>query len=271
MKKFLVSAAVALLAVSGTALAQTNVNVGHLAPFAPDVADTAVSVDVDGMQVLTGVTYNQFSGYLELAPAGTPPGSTLVEVRTPPGGAVAISDTFSLAADTNYSVLAIGDGSNQPLQLLPLIDDLTPPATGNVKIRVVHAAPFAASLPDTAVSVRTQGGDVVGGLNSVEFGQDSGFLEVPAGQYDFLIATPDGSTPLIDPVPVSLPGGTIVTLYAVGDGSNQPLGITAVFGDGTATGITTRVGDARPIPTLGMIGLLALSCLVLLVGVRNLR
>ncbi|MGJ8663642.1 MAG: DUF4397 domain-containing protein, partial [Marinicella sp.] len=219
----------------------TRVNVAHLAPFAASLADTAVSIDVNGSEVLTGVQYKQASGYLTLADDGTAPGNTLLEVFAPPGAeAAAIMAEVDLAAETDYTVVAIGDGANQPLSLLPLVDDNSAPADGNFKIRVVHSAPFAAELADTAVSIRTDGGDLVNGLTGVEFGQESGFFELPAGTYDLNVSTPDGSTRLIDLAPVTLSAGDIVTVYAIGDGLNQDLGFFAIFGDGSSAALATE-------------------------------
>jgi hypothetical protein len=225
----------------------TRVNVAHLAPFAATLENTAVSVDVNGDEVLTGVTFRQASGYLPLATDGSAPGSTLLEVFAPPGADMAaIMATVDLAAETDYTVAAIGDGTNQPLSLLPLVDDNTAPAAGNVKIRVVHAAPFAAALMDTAVSIRTDGGDLVNGLTGVEFGVASDYFELPAGTYDLNVATPDGSVRLIDLAPVTLNSGDIVTLFAIGEGVNQPLGIFATFGNGSSADIALE----QPFTTL---------------------
>jgi len=225
----------AALDLEENAPAPTRVNVAHLAPFAASLADTAVSIDVNGNEVLTGVQYKQTSGYLALADGGVAPGDTLLEVFAPPGAdAAAIMAEVNLAAETDYTVVAIGDGFNQDLNLLALVDDNTPPADGFFKVRVVHSAPFAANLADTAVSIRTDGGDLVGGLTGVEFGQASGYLELPAGTYDLNVATPDGSVRLIDLAPVTLNNGDIVTVFAIGDGVNQPLGFLATFGDGSS-------------------------------------
>jgi len=228
----------AVLALEENAPAPTRVNVAHLAPFAESLADTAVSIDVNGIEVLTGVQYKQASGYLTLAEDGVAPGNTLLEVFAPPGADTpAITAEVDLLAETDYTVLAIGDGFNQDLSLLPLIDDNTPPTDGFVKVRVVHSAPFAANLEDTAVSIRTDNGDLVGGLTGVQFGQASGYLELPAGTYDLNVATVDGSQRLIDLAPVTLNNGDIVTVFAVGDGVNQPLGFFATFGDGSSAAL----------------------------------
>jgi|GEM_PF-793654 len=219
----------------------TRVNVAHLAPFADTLENTAVSIDVNGGEVLSAVEYKQASGYLSLATNGTAPGNTLLEVFTPPGSDTpAIMAEVDLAAETDYTVVAIGDGFNQPLSLLPLVDDNSAPTAGHVKLRIVHSAPFAADLADTAVSIRTDDGDLVNGLTGVEFGQQSGFFEVPAGLYDLNVATPDGSTRLIDLAPVTLNAGDIVTVYAIGDGVNQELGFYAIFGDGSSATLATE-------------------------------
>lgn len=219
----------------------TRVNVAHLAPFAAALADTAVSVDVNGSEVLTGVQYKQASGYLTLADDGTAPGLTMLEVFAPPGAdTAAIMDEVNLDAETDYTVAAVGDGANLPLILLPLIDDNSAPADGNFKLRIVHAAPFADNLADTAVSIRTDDGDLVAGLTGVEFGVASDYLELPAGTYDLNVATPDGSSRLIDLAPVSLRAGDVVTVFAIGDGVNQDLGFFALFGDGTGAPLATE-------------------------------
>ncbi len=113
------------------------------------------------------------------------------------------------------------------------MDNNTGPSAGNVKIRVVHTAPFRNVLANTAVSVRTKAGAFVNRLGSVQLAQDSGFFEVAAGTNDLKISTRDGTTPLIYPDPFALPAKTVVSRFAVIDGSNQSLGITAVFGVGT--------------------------------------
>ncbi len=213
----------------------TRVNVAHLAPFAANDADTAVSIEVNGNEILTGVMYQQSSGYLIVAENGESPGSTELAVFAPPGSVEpAILGSVDLAAETDYTVVAIGDGTNQPLSLLPLVDDNAAPAEGFAKIRIIHTAPFAVALEDTAVSIRTDSGDVVGGLSNVQFGQNSGYLELPEGLYDLNVATPDGSAVLIDLAPAYLSSGEVINVFAVGDGSNQDLGFFALFGNGTS-------------------------------------
>jgi hypothetical protein len=140
---------------------------------------------------------------------------------------VAITETYNLKDGTDYTVYASGNGVQQPLALFALVDDNSAPAAGNVKVRVVHTAPFAATLEATEVSIRTAGGALVAGLQGVPYGVASGYLELPAATYDLKVASNNGQVNYIDPLPVALPAGAVATLFAVGDAVNQDLSIIA--------------------------------------------
>lgn len=222
MKRMLCVALFAGLALSATATAQVRVSVGHFAPFANSVPGTAVDIRVNGATALRDVRFGQFTGYINLGAAGRYTVEVIPSGTTQP----AISGAFDLG-NGDFSLYAVGDGTNQPLALLPLTDDNAPPASGRVKLRVVHAAPFASGLPATAVSVRDDQNRVVAGLDNVQFRQSSPYFQIDAGRVDLKISTPDGATTLIDPRPTTLAAGGIVTLVALG-GRNLPLGVTAV-------------------------------------------
>jgi hypothetical protein len=219
---FVTLAVLALLLGNGpqAALAQTSARVwvAHYAPFADTLPGTAVTVRVNGSDALTDFQFGETSeGYLTL-PAGVP---LLVEIVLP-GDTVAISDTFTLAADTDYTVAAIGDGTNQPLELFALVDDNAAPAAGNGKVRIAHLAPFADTLPATEVDIRTDDGTLVVG-NVPYKGFTDPYLELPAGGYDLKITTPGGGTDLLDIEPFLLANGQILGAFAIGDGANQPI------------------------------------------------
>jgi hypothetical protein len=275
MKKTLTLAAFSLSLVAATASAQdpdgigADVNIGHLAPFAPVLADTAVSIDVNGSEAVTGVQFGDFTGYVPLT-GMTDPFDVDVDVRTPPGGDVAISATLPLDSGTDYTVVAIGNVVNQPLELFPLVDSVPVRGETDVALRIVHAAPFASDLTATEVDIRTDSGDVVAGLTNVPYKGNSGFFNVPAGTYDLQVTTPGGALTLIDLAPVDLPAGARVTVFAVGDLVNQPVGAIAAFGDGTFAALPLEAPDAMPIPTLGQWGLILMVLGLAVVGIRRL-
>jgi hypothetical protein len=194
-----------------------RLEVAHLAPFAADPG-TAVTVTLNGAPALPNFEFADSTAYIPL-----PPGD--YDVAVIPAGATdpAISGTVSLMDGMDYSAIATGDGANQDLGLLALVDDNTPPAAATFHLRIGHLAPFASG--DALADVRHQNGDII--LDDVAFGDVTGFLPLPAGEYDLKITSPDGMTTYIDPLPVTFTEGQIVSAYAVGDGVNQPLGVFA--------------------------------------------
>jgi hypothetical protein len=213
-----------LMVISSSAFAQAKVAVAHFAPFADTLEGTAVNISIDGtpVEALQGVKFKDFTDYLDL-----PAGMHTIEIFPVGSDDAAISGDVMLDDGAKYTAAAVGNVLTQPLGLIVLEDDIAAPAEGNLNLRVAHLAPFAADLDDTQVSIRTAAGDVVNNLVGVPYGVNSGFFEVPAGEYDLKVASNDGSVNLIDPLPATLPAGADVTLYAIGDGINQPLGIIA--------------------------------------------
>jgi 5'-nucleotidase / UDP-sugar diphosphatase len=199
--------------------------VAHLAPFASGSGTvvlpgggTAVTITLDSTPVLTNFVYGASTGYISVTD-----GVHLVQIY--PGGSATpvISTNVVLSPNLYYSAIAIGDGVNQPLNLLPLLDDTTP-VSGSAKVRIGHLAPFANTITGTLADVRLQNGTPV--ITNVVFGQVSPFyLTLLAGVYDFKITAPGGTPTLIDPLPVTLSSNSIQSVFAIGDAINQPLGI----------------------------------------------
>ncbi len=234
-------------------LTDARLAVAHLAPFAMDPG-TAVTITLNATPVLTNFAYGDSTAYLTVAP-----GSYDVEVYPAGSPTPAMSGTFTLTGGVDYSVIATGDGSNQPLELLALVDDNSAPAAGNFKLRLGHLAPFAAG-PATA-DIRLQDGTPV--LTDVNFGDVAPYLELPAGTYDLKITTPGGATTLIDLLPVTFANGDIVTAFATGEGNNQALGAfawptnspgfflplaSAISVDPAAFDVTVTLGDSLTLP-----------------------
>ena len=220
-KKMILVGTAALLG-SSLAMADAKVSVAHFAPFADTLEGTSVSVFVNGSEALPGVKFKDFTDYIPL-----PAGPTLVEIVPTGSTEAVISETFDLVDGVEYTVYATGNISMQELDLVALVDDNTAPAAGNVKVRIVHAAPFGMTPESTEVSIRTAGGDLVAGLQGVPYGAFTPDLELPEGEYDLKVASNNGQVNYIDPLPVTLTSGAVATLFAVGDIINQDLAIIA--------------------------------------------
>jgi 2',3'-cyclic-nucleotide 2'-phosphodiesterase (5'-nucleotidase family) len=205
--------------------------VAHLAPFANTPAGTSVTVTLDSTPVLTNIVYGASTGYITVTD-----GAHLVQIYPAGSASPAISSSVVLSANQSYSAIAIGDGANQPLSLLALLDT-TAPISGSARVRIGHLAPFADTITDTLADVRLQDGTLL--LGDVPFGAAAPYLTLPAGTYDLKITAPGGSPTLIDPLPVALNSNAILSVFATGDGAQQPLGAFAWT--------STQVGSFLPL------------------------
>jgi hypothetical protein len=150
-------------------------------------------------------------------------GSCKIEVFPQGSETPAISETVTLLPDQQYVAIAYGDGANQPLGLKFLEDDDSAPSSGNVKFRMGHLAPFADTIAETLVDLRFQNDDII--VDDLTYDVIGDYTELQAAKFDFKYTTPDGLTTLIDPLEVTIGAGNIRSLFAVGDGVNQPLGV----------------------------------------------
>ncbi|MEZ4833020.1 MAG: DUF4397 domain-containing protein [Caldilineaceae bacterium] len=208
--------------------APATVTVAHFAPFASQAISTSVTVRIDGSDVITGFTYPNV-----VKNAVVPSGERLIEILPTGSSTVAISATVTLSPSVDYTVSAIGDGTNQGLELFAQVDDNSAPAAGNAKLRITHLAPFANTLDGTRVDICTEAGDVVAGLTNVPYKASSGYLELPAGQYDLKVSAAGSNcgAALIDLPLIELTDGQILELTAIGDGANATPGVALTTGE----------------------------------------
>ena len=206
------------------------VNVGHFAPFGANIAGTSVTVRVSGTNVLTNFVYPNVVKSINVLPAGT----YTVEVLPTGTATVAISGVVTLENNKQYTLLAIGDGANQPLALAALDDNPGTPLPGTANVRIAHYAPFAASLPATAVDIcNDDTGAPVPGLTNVPFGVASPWIPIPAGIYDLSIAVAGTNcvTTALDIDPLAIVGGKTYDVYAIGKNTPAfPLAVTSITG-----------------------------------------
>lgn len=217
-----------------------RVRVAHLAPFAAAVEDTSVSVFLNGTEVVSGFTFSATTDYVDVAPG-------MYTVAIVPTGEVtpAITGTVTLISGVDYTAAAVGNATLQDLDLLVTMDNNMAPTPGTARLRVVHAAPFAADDALTEVDVRDAEGEVFGGLASVAYGAVSDYLELAPATYDLTVTNPGGDTELLDIPPVTLAAGDVATLYVVGDAVNQPLDTLFVLGQ-MRTPTALRIAHLAP-------------------------
>ena len=197
---------------------ETNARVKIVNAVADSPA-TGLPVSVNGL-ALMDVAYGAATPYL-LVPAG----SGRLSVTTAAQTEVDFENALTLTPQTDYTVVAtglLGAGVEErfPLTALVYTDDVSLPATGNAKVRVVHAAtgtlPLDVYAADNATVPDAELGEPL--VMGLEYGAAAS-SEVPAGTYR-LRATAAGGADLLmetngdDP---SLLEGKAYTVVALGN------------------------------------------------------
>lgn len=186
-----------------------QLRVVHASPDAPNV-----DVLVDGKTVLTNVAYETASNYLTVSA-----GSRKIEVRATGSSNDVINATVSLTRNKYYTVLAADKLAN--ITPLVLTDDNTPPASGQIKLRLVHASPTAGPVD---IYVEAPGTGVNPTLTNVPFKAASDYLAVPAGSYEVYVTPTTTKTVALDSGSLALSAGQIRTAVALdAPGVGSPL------------------------------------------------
>jgi uncharacterized protein DUF4397 len=190
-----------------------QLRVVHASPDAPNV-----DVLVDNTAALTNVAYKAASTYLQV-----PSGSRNLKVRATGTATVVIDQTATLDQGSAYTVIATGRVAS--IAPLVLTDDQTNPATGNVRVRLVHASPTAGNVDIYVTAPTADIATATPTLANVAFRVASNYLEVPAGTYRVRVTPAGTKTIAIDVNNVALTAGQVRTAVAVdAPGGGAPLG-----------------------------------------------
>lgn len=245
------------LVLAAPALAQSTaeaqVRVAHLSPDAPNVD---VYVNGQPVDALLNVPYGTVSSYLTL-PAGTQ------QVTVYPAGDAStpvIDTTVDLAAGGAYTIGAVGLVSDGSLTAQVYNDDLTLPATGNAKVRAVHAVPDAGPVD----VVTATGTALVEGLS---FPNASSYAEVPAGSYTINVNAAGTNQTLIS-ADATVESGANYSAFAIGTAAAGSLDIILAV---DSVGGMTQMPDTGGVSPAAVLGGAALAIAAGLTGLYALR
>lgn len=199
----------------------------------------APSVDVflNGKAIATGVSFKGATGFLPVNP-----GKADLKVNVAGTSTTALAAMPELESGRFYTVMAVDQVSS--LKPLVIPEDGMAPGMGQVKVRVVHAAPKA---PQVDVYVTSPTATLEGSsptLTAVPFMGFSNALEVPANTYRIRITGAGSKTPVYDSGSVSLAAGSNLVLTAVEDKLGaSPVSLLGLTRD--AAKPTLEISDAR--------------------------
>jgi hypothetical protein len=181
-----------------------DLRVVHASPDAPAV-DIVVNDGFDA-PLVEDLAFPQATGFVSVAPA-----TSNVKVAAANTSTAVINADLSLLGAMRYTVLAV----NTLASIEPLVatDDARRIATA-AKLRVIHAAPAATNVDIYVTAPGASIAMLAPTLASVPFKANTGFLQLPAGDYTVTVTPAGTKTPAIGPVDITLNASGVYTAIA---------------------------------------------------------
>jgi len=251
-----VSALAMILSMAGGAPAQAAgkayVRLAHLSPDTPDV-DVYLNSQTHAIpeQVFPGVGYGVMSGYMAL-----PPGGYTVAMRESgpsASGKPMLTLQVSISAGQAYTVAGVGRYADLGLKVFN--DDISSPAPGKSKVRIMQASVkvpvLALTMPDGTVIAQ-----------NVAFATTTDYQLVTSGRWDLVIKPADGRAGTR--VRVDLGDGGVYSLLILdgSDGLTTELKTDATRQGGVPVGGVATGGGGTSGPPWPLIAGLAVLLLI---------
>lgn len=174
-----------------------------LISHAAAAANTQITAFTNDQQV-GQLNYGQSTAY-----SGVTTGNATIRINN--GTAVVTTQTLAVTKDQNYSVFAYSPTATiGSAALLAVTDDLTVPAMGTAKVRIVHLGVGAPTPVRLSIPSATPTGAPTDLTTDVAFGAASAFVVLNAGSLNLSVTT------------ASMPRTQVV---AVGDGMGAGTGV----------------------------------------------
>jgi hypothetical protein len=166
---------------------------------------TAVNVQIDGItKNLDSLKYGTSSGYNDVELTGK---KITVSGSTAKSGVKIFADSLLMNKGVGYSYFVYQESdAAKTISWFKTVDDLTVPAAGNGRLRLIHLIPDLPAGSAVDVELVATGGVVTntpGIFTAVKFKDAKNFVDVKVGTYDIKVKT-TGTTNLLISAPVSI-------------------------------------------------------------------
>ncbi|HEX7879996.1 MAG TPA: DUF4397 domain-containing protein [Candidatus Eisenbacteria bacterium] len=190
---------------------EADIRVMHLSPDAP-----AVDVYLDGATApaVSDLLFNQGTGFLAV-PAGQHD-LAVAPANTSAASAVLSVSDVELATDAQYTAVAYAPLAS--IDAMLLVDNLSAPASGQIRVRAIHTASGVGQVDIWNVP---SSGAPTPLYTNVNFGDAGGYLVIPAGSYRLGFDVNNDAVPDLTFTTPSLAAGTVANIFAVSDGSGN--------------------------------------------------
>ncbi|MBM7489986.1 hypothetical protein JOD64_001208 [Micromonospora luteifusca] len=177
------------------------VRLAHLSPDTPAVDVYLTAPDAAKPKVFPGVGYGVVSDYFELAPGRY--AVAMREAGAPESGPPVLTTEVAVTSGDAFTVAGVGRHADLGLRVLN--DDLSAPAQGHAKVRVVQA-----SVRTPVLDVAAADGPTI--ANGVQFATTTEYQQVEQGSFRLRLTGAGG--PSAD-AEVRLTGGAVYSLLVL--------------------------------------------------------
>ena len=209
-----------IFALAAFAIFATSCGTGHAKVRFVHASPDALNLDVavDGKTVVTDLVFGGLSpasGYLTVTA-----GNRKVEFRSTGTTTDLINSTVGFGSQKEYTLLAVGKANLPPpdpptIAALLKTDDNSAPTSGNIKLRVIHAAVDAPAHVD--IFVVAPGTDITNApptIAALAYQQASDYQNLAAATYEIIMTDSTDHTKKFDQT-YTLTGGQVRTLVTL--------------------------------------------------------
>ncbi len=172
------------------------------------VADAPLlDVTADGAAAFTGIAFEGSTDYVDFDNKDTPFSVTVRGATSP-----LVEQTYSLAGEQTYTLIAIGTTSVPSLLLLP--DATTEPGSGRSQLRIAHVAAGIAAIDAYLTAPGVAIDDLLPNFNGLSYNTATAYLQFASGTYQLRMTVSGTKTIIYDSGPHEFSSSTSTDLIA---------------------------------------------------------